>query len=120
MAPLGDSQTKNPYQLNNIEKRTGDQRLPVDGFHVQKQTAYQFHGCYWHGHDCALNQGKDFNAECKKSIVNMIKKTRAHKECIRGKDYGMVERWGCQWQQMKRTDCELQRFIGIKVRGKLD
>ena len=44
------------HQLNNTEKRIGGRKLPVDGFHAQTQTVYQFHGCYWHGHDCALNR----------------------------------------------------------------
>ena len=49
------------HQLNNTEKRIGTRRLPVDGFHAQTQTVYQFHGCFWHGHDCELTRGKDFN-----------------------------------------------------------
>ena len=46
------------HQLNNVEKRVGDRKLPVDGFNPETQTVYQFHGCYWHGHDCALIRGK--------------------------------------------------------------
>ena len=39
------------HQLNNTVKRIGHRKLPVDGFYLQTQTVYQFHGCYWHGHD---------------------------------------------------------------------
>ena len=49
------------HQLNSAEKRIGGRKLPVDGFNPERQTVYQFHGCYWHGHDCALNRGKEFN-----------------------------------------------------------
>jgi len=49
------------HQLNSTEKRIGGRKLPVDGFNPEKQTVYQFHGCYWHSHDCALNRGKEFN-----------------------------------------------------------
>ena len=32
------------HQLNNTEKRIGARRLPVDGFHSESQTVFQFHG----------------------------------------------------------------------------
>ena len=108
------------HQLNNTEKRIGDRRLPVDGFNAQTQTVYQFHGCYWHGHDCALNRGKDFNEKRKKPMVELREETRANTENIRSKGYNVVEKWECQWRQMKRTDHELQRFIATEVRRTLD
>ena len=36
----------------------GRNRLPVDGYVKETNTVYEFQGCYWHGHDCHLNQGK--------------------------------------------------------------
>lgn len=41
---------------------------PMEEFNAQMQTVYQFHGYYWHGHDCALNQGEEFNEKCKKPM----------------------------------------------------
>ena len=35
------------HQVNGREKRIGN--LPVDGWCAQTRTAYQFHGCFWHG-----------------------------------------------------------------------
>ena len=32
------------HQMNNTEKRIGERRLPVDGFHGPFQTVYQYHG----------------------------------------------------------------------------
>ena len=32
------------HRLNNTEKRIGDRRLPVDGFHSESNTVFQFHG----------------------------------------------------------------------------
>ena len=43
------------HQLNNTEKHTGGRRLPDNGFNAQTQMVYQFNGCFWHGHNCALN-----------------------------------------------------------------
>ena len=32
------------HEYNNTEKRIGARRLPVDGFHAESQTVFQFHG----------------------------------------------------------------------------
>ena len=63
------------HQLNNTEKRIGDRKLPVDGFNVESQTVYQFQGCYWHGHDCALNRGKEVNEERNKPMTELLEPT---------------------------------------------
>ena len=34
------------HQMNGTEKRIGDRKLPVDGFHADSKTIYQFHGNY--------------------------------------------------------------------------
>ena len=108
------------HQLNNVEKRVGDRRLPVDGFNPETQTVYQFHGCYWHGHDCALNRGKEFNEKRKKPMAELLEETRANTEYIRSKGYRVVELYECEWRQLKRTNRELQRFIATEVRRTLD
>ena len=95
------------HQLNNTEKRIGDRKLPVDGFNVETQTVYQFHGCYWHGHDCALNRGKDYNEKHKKPMAKLLEETRANTEYIRNKGYNVVERWEREWRRMKKTNRKL-------------
>ena len=73
------------HQLNNTEKRIGDRKLPVDGFHAETQTVYQFQGCYWHGHNCALNRRKEFNEKRHKPMVESREETRANTEYIKSK-----------------------------------
>ena len=106
-------------QLNNTGKRIGDRKLLVDGFNVESQTVYQFQGCYWHGHDCALNRGKDVNEKRNKPMTELLEETRANTEHIRSKYYRVVEMWECEWRRMKRTSRELQRFIATEVRRTL-
>ena len=77
------------HQLNNTEKRIGDRKLPVDGFHAQRQTIYQFQGCWYHCHNCTLNNEKDFN-EQKKSIAE-LREAQAKTGYIRSKGYNVVE-----------------------------
>ena len=108
------------HQLNNMEKRIGGRKLPVDGFHAETQTVYQFHGCFWHGHECALNRGKDFNEKRQKPMAELREETRANTEYIRSKGYNVVEMWECEWRQIKKNNRELQRFIASEVRRTLD
>ena len=108
------------HQLNNMEKRIGGRKLPVDGFHAETQTVYQFHGCFWHGHECALNRGKDFNEKRQKPMAELREETRANTEYIRSKGYNVVEMWECEWGQIKKNNRELQRFIASEVRRTLD
>ena len=108
------------HQLNNTEKRIADCKLPVDGFNSQTQTVYQFHGCYWHGHDCEPTRGKEFNEKRKKPMTKLLEETKATSEYIRSKGYNVVEMYECEWTEMKRTDRELQRFIATEVRRTLD
>ena len=49
------------HQMNDKEKRIGERRLPVDGFHGPSQTVFQFHGLLCHGHNCHLTKGKEIN-----------------------------------------------------------
>ena len=49
------------HQMNNTEKRIGERKTPVDGFHGPSQTVFQLHGCWWHGHICHLTKGIEMN-----------------------------------------------------------
>ena len=42
---------------NRDEVRLGKRALSVDEFGVSSSTAYQFHGCFWHGHPCVKTAG---------------------------------------------------------------
>ena len=47
------------HTFNRPEKRVGRWQLLVDRWCRVTQTIYQFHGCYWHGHDCHLTRNKE-------------------------------------------------------------
>ena len=63
------------HQINDMEKRIGEKRIPVDGFHSPSQTVFQFHGCWRHGHNCHLTQGKEMNKKRKKPMAELLKET---------------------------------------------
>ncbi|CAH3104137.1 unnamed protein product [Porites lobata] len=90
------------HQMNNTEKRIGERRLPVDGFHGPSQTVFQFHGCWWHGHNCYLTKGKEINEKRKKPMAELREETTANSKYIRDQGYNLVEMWECQWRRMKK------------------
>ena len=91
------------HQMNNTEKRIGGRRLPVDGFHGPSQTVFQFHGCWWHGHNCYLTKGKEINEKRKKPMAELREETTANSKYIRDQGYNLVEMWECQWRRMKKN-----------------
>ena len=50
-------------RLDQGEKRIGSRQLPVDCYDAASQTAYEFHGCYWHGHRYCLTAKKFSSTE---------------------------------------------------------
>ncbi len=83
------------FQLNQTEKRIGDRQLPVDGFHKESQTVFQFYGCFWHGHQCHLTHGKEVNEKRGKSMVELYDETKANTKYIEDQGYRVVELWEC-------------------------
>ena len=78
------------YQLNQTQKRFAARQLPVDGFHKESQTVFQFHGCYWHGQRCHLTQGKEVNKRRKRPMVELYDETKAITNYIRDQGYRVV------------------------------
>ena len=75
MDRVGDTQGKNPYLLPIEQHREAYWSGEAYSFQTETRTVYQFHGCYWHGHDCALNRGKEFNEKRKKPMAELLEET---------------------------------------------
>ena len=41
---------------NGPEVRVGQRHIPVDGYHAESTTVFQFYGCVFHGHGCTLTR----------------------------------------------------------------
>lgn len=93
------------HQFNGAEKIIGDRRLPVDGWDQNTRTVYQFHGCYWHGHECMRGhmRGRE-RAEAERVSRRRRESTEAGAMYIRRLGFNLVEIWECEWRAIKRTD----------------
>ena len=61
------------HQVNGREKRIG--KLPVDGWCPESHTAYQFHGCYFHGCPKCYDH-EETNTLNGKTMVTLLENTR--------------------------------------------
>ena len=92
------------HQINGREKRIG--KLLVDGWCSQTKTAYQFHGCFFHGHSCI---GKEVNEVNGKPMAELLAETRKNTAYLRH-FVKVVELWECEWKKTRR-DPVVKKFL---------
>ncbi|BFZ20032.1 hypothetical protein BsWGS_23071 [Bradybaena similaris] len=100
-------------QYNGKEMRFGKRRLPVDGWCSATRTAYQFHGCLFHGHpNCPLTRGKpaDFFG---KPLTKRFDETTKIREYLTGPEVNIrvIEIWECEWQALKKANPNIQQYL---------
>ena len=83
------------HQANGREKRIG--KLPVDGWCAQTRTAYQFHGCFWHGCPKCHTDPEETNPKNNKTMAELLANTKAHTAYLR-RHVKVVEMWECTWK----------------------
>jgi hypothetical protein len=97
------------HKLNEgKEKRVGP--YPVDGYDVASHVIFQFHGCYFHGHDCWMT--RDIKDEkWRGSREEKLKKTMKTTEYIISQGYQVVEMWECHFRNDIRNKPALKAFV---------
>ena len=60
--------------------------------------AYQFHGCFLHGHPCTR---EEVNAVNRKTMAELLAETRKNTAYLRH-FVKVVELWECEWKEMRR------------------
>lgn len=68
---------------------------------------FQFQGCYFHGHDCALTKSIR-NKKWLESKQQKFKRTQETTEYIREEGYQVVEIWECEYRELKRVRPDLR------------
>ncbi len=99
------------HMLNGVEKRIGHRRIPVDGYCDTTKTVYQFHGCYFHGHQCHLTHNKEYNDKRKCSMEELRKETAATSAYIRKEGFRLVEMYECAWRKQMASNPQVKAFV---------
>ena len=109
------------HQANGREKRIG--KLPVDGWCAETRTAYQFHGCFWHG--CPkYHQPEETNPKNNKTMAELLANTKTHTAYLR-RHVKVVEMWECAWKHERyppprqKWKMTMQKIIAAVVDGTL-
>ena len=84
------------HQGNGREKRIG--KLPVDGWCAETHTAYQFHGCFWHGCPKCHTDPEETNPKNNKTMAELLADTKKHTTYLR-RHVKVVEMWECDWKR---------------------
>ena len=90
------------HHVNGREKRIG--KLSVDGCCPETRTAYQFHGCFFHGCPKCYDQNET-NSVNGKNMSTLLAKTRCNTAYLR-RHVKVVEMWECEWKDKQRVRCE--------------
>lgn len=81
---------------------------PVDGFHVESNTIYQFHGDYFHGNPVVYD-ANEYNALVKKTFGEIYENSCRIDQDFRDLGYTLVIMWEHDWKIYERKQHELRK-----------
>ena len=81
-------------QVNGRAKRIG--KLPVDGWCAKTYTAYQFHGCFFHGCPKCYDEN-EMNSVNGKTMAELLANTKTQTAYLQ-RFVDVVEMWECDWK----------------------
>ena len=82
----------------------------LDGFDAATKTAYEFHGCRWHGHECI----KDRSASDPRTgftLDALLFRTQEKEKELKSLGYKVVTMWQCQFEKALSENQEMKSFI---------
>ncbi|GFR60792.1 novel protein similar to DNA polymerases [Elysia marginata] len=105
------------HKLNSKDKQLGARRIRVDGWNAENNTVYQFHGCFFHGHECHKTEGcGDVNLVSGKSFQKLRERTAEITQYLR-EEVGVkvIEMYECEWEEMKEADDQIVDFVNTNL-----
>jgi len=107
--------------FNKGEKVIGSRQIPVDWFCEETKTIYQFFGCYWHGHQCALNVDKHGNMKPLNQVNGKLmstlrKETEDITNYLRDEGYAGVTIHECRWLNHKSKNGVIEEVLKKTVK----
>ena len=103
------------YQIrtgrNHLDGEVRVCRYAVNGFNEERRVLFGFHGCVFHGcRTCFPNRGT-VNSYNKMNMAELYEKTVKKREKLTANGYEDVERWGCDWEELKENDDHVRQLV---------
>jgi hypothetical protein len=110
--------------LNFISKRDGitiihaenegefaipNTRFKADGYCIETNTVYEFHGDYWHGNPNVFDSN-EFNKTTKCTFGELYQKTLDKEQQIKDMGFNLVTMWENDWDELNNCVIMLQRI----------
>lgn len=97
-------------------------RFRLDGYDPETRTAYEFHGCFWHGcRSCYPQRSEEHRRLLDRSMEDVRMLTERKKEGLTSRGYRVIEMWECEWNRLKREDEDVRAFVeGLDLKDPLD
>lgn len=96
-----------------VKVLTPSQEYSVDGYDAQTETGYEYQGCFYHRCiKCFLDKRQE-TRKCHpdRTIEEVFEATQKRVKMLRDVGYTVVEKWGCEFREQKKTDLQLQEFL---------
>ena len=95
-------------------------RYKVDGYDVDTKTAYEFHGCIYHGHciinpNCPLTKNKGSLSCYDDTFIDLYDRTESRKKDIEKMGHKCVEIWECEFDliESQRPDTNVKLVLDM-------
>ena len=102
------------HKYNHGEMRLGQHNLPVDGYHKQSNTVFQFHGCIFHGcpkSDCCKTKGHLVNPINGQLFTTLYTDTKEKERYLKCLGYNVVTIFECEWDYVKQNSDSIRQFV---------
>ena len=88
------------HAFNGGEVQIGCKRIRVDGFHPPSRTVFQFHGCWFHAHDCIPS----YRFPCSEERDERRSRTERVRKYLNALGYTVIVIWECEWHKRKKEN----------------
>ncbi|XP_041366927.1 uncharacterized protein LOC121381654 [Gigantopelta aegis] len=108
---------QNKYQiqhaLNGGEHQVPGTHYRLDGFCAKTNTAFEFHGCLWHGcrHCFPHERSNTIHPRTNQSIEELYALTCRKREELKLKGYKVIEIWEHEFNHLLKSNPELKQFV---------
>ena len=97
------------HSRNGGEKRV-EPHYSLDGYHEKTNTAFEFDGCFFHGHNLCY-PGYETNPRIGLTMNELYQKTLQKRKHLKEKGMNLVHIWECEFKKQVKEKEEMAEFV---------